>query len=375
VIVPGIEGSGGGHFDVDNTSSAARYRLDFGANSFVGGTVTDRRSSDGYRNSIFSADTVYRLSERDKLNATVAVSSTEYSDQMISDLGAQEGTLSDPAVNVSYNHGERGWWVYAEGNQRGKDYRSDLGFMPNVGLRSVYLSGAKVWWGEEGDTVQRKAWGAAYSRADPVDGGMQRERYESWVNANLPRETYAYGNAAIGRERFDRQTFDVWNVGVGFDSQLTSNMFLSTEARGGDWIDFANRRGGQRRFLRASIGYTFGRHLKLDLGHILSLMDVSGQRLFTVNAPQLRAVHQFNARTFVRLVLQYSSVDRDPSLYLDPVNERTQSLLTQFLFSYKVNPQTALYAGYADNQFGDDQYDLTRTDRTFFFKIGYAWVN
>ena len=33
-----------------------------------------------------------------------------------------------------------------------------------------------------------------------------------------------------------------------------------------------------------------------------------------------------------------------------------------------------LFLGYSDNQLGLQGIDLTRTDRTLFFKIGYAWL-
>ena len=49
-------------------------------------------------------------------------------------------------------------------------------------------------------------------------------------------------------------------------------------------------------------------------------------------------------------------------------------LFTQFLFSYKVNPQTVLYLGYSDNSVGTDRFGLLRADRTFFVKAGYAWL-
>jgi hypothetical protein len=39
-----------------------------------------------------------------------------------------------------------------------------------------------------------------------------------------------------------------------------------------------------------------------------------------------------------------------------------------------VNPQTVLLVGYSDNGSGLEDVALTRTDRTFFLKIGYAWV-
>jgi hypothetical protein len=57
-----------------------------------------------------------------------------------------------------------------------------------------------------------------------------------------------------------------------------------------------------------------------------------------------------------------------------PIEPETNMLFTQLLFSYKINPKTVLFLGYSDNHFGIKGIDLTRTDRTFFLKIGYALV-
>jgi len=63
-----------------------------------------------------------------------------------------------------------------------------------------------------------------------------------------------------------------------------------------------------------------------------------------------------------------------PGMYSSPVPASSRDLFTQVLFSYKLNPQTVLFLGYSDNAFGSRGIDLVRADRTFFFKIGYAWV-
>jgi hypothetical protein len=60
------------------------------------------------------------------------------------------------------------------------------------------------------------------------------------------------------------------------------------------------------------------------------------------------------------------------------VDPRSRGVFTQFLFSYKLNPRTVLFLGYSDNSmggefFGLDRVDITRVNRTFFLKIGYAW--
>ena len=35
---------------------------------------------------------------------------------------------------------------------------------------------------------------------------------------------------------------------------------------------------------------------------------------------------------------------------------------------------TVLFVGYADNRRGDELVDLTESNRTLFFKLGYAWL-
>jgi hypothetical protein len=101
-------------------------------------------------------------------------------------------------------------------------------------------------------------------------------------------------------------------------------------------------------------------------------MRVEGGRLYTANISQLWAVYQFNIRTFFRAILQHVDYRRNTGLYtfdIDPVYRR---FFTQLLFSYKVNPRTMLFLGYSDNHFGNQDFGLTQSDRTFFTKIGYA---
>jgi hypothetical protein len=120
------------------------------------------------------------------------------------------------------------------------------------------------------------------------------------------------------------------------------------------------------------------RQLDLDIG-----------RAFRAQLTELRLTYQINLRAFVRTIVQYTDVDRGVALYpecapgADPAGcdllPSERDLFTQLLFSYKVNPLTALYLGYTDQQLGfqelaADEVPLTRTSRTLFFKIGRAWV-
>jgi hypothetical protein len=74
--------------------------------------------------------------------------------------------------------------------------------------------------------------------------------------------------------------------------------------------------------------------------------------------------------------VQHTHVTRHTELYNEPDDfaHRSRDVFTQLLFSYKINPQTVLFLGYSDNYDDSDRKAVIRTDRTFFLKIGYAWV-
>jgi hypothetical protein len=88
--------------------------------------------------------------------------------------------------------------------------------------------------------------------------------------------------------------------------------------------------------------------------------------------PQTRLLYHFSRRAFVRAILQYELLEREPEQYIVPVTRRSRELLTQLLFSYRVNAQTVFLAGYSDNYEGET--DLTQTDRAVFVKLAYAWL-
>ncbi len=103
-------------------------------------------------------------------------------------------------------------------------------------------------------------------------------------------------------------------------------------------------------------------------------MSVDDGWLFDANISGSWIIYQFNTRSFLRSIFQFQKYDYNTDLYSLPIDPKSKQLFTQILFSYKINPQTVLYLGYSDNYFGDHSFGLAQTDRTFFVKLGYAWV-
>jgi hypothetical protein len=98
--------------------------------------------------------------------------------------------------------------------------------------------------------------------------------------------------------------------------------------------------------------------------------------IFDAELTDLRLTWQFNLRSFLRFTVQRQVIERNLELYrLQSTDAESSTLASQLLYSYKLNPQTVFFAGYSDNRLEDDAIgSLTKTDRTLFFKLGYAWT-
>ena len=102
--------------------------------------------------------------------------------------------------------------------------------------------------------------------------------------------------------------------------------------------------------------------------------DGDDGRLFTADVLRLRANYTFNARSWLRLIGQYVETERDPSLYTFPVDEESGGFSSSAVFAYKLNWQTVLFLGLADNQVYTAATDqLEDTDRSVFVKVSYAF--
>ena len=148
-------------------------------------------------------------------------------------------------------------------------------------------------------------------------------------------------------------------------------------ARDGDQLDLANSRLAEELRLRPNIEWNVNRHLLLRLQHTAARLDTAeGEMIFKADLTDLRVTWQFNLRSFLRFTTQRQLVRRNVAAFIDPSTEsETLTIGTQLLYSYKLNPQTVLFVGYSDNAREDEEMlDLTRTDRTVFAKLSYAWM-
>jgi hypothetical protein len=178
----------------------------------------------------------------------------------------------------------------------------------------------------------------------------------------------------IQKEFYEGVTYDKNQLSTFFDIRPAGGLLLYASAIIGDSIDYSNLRLAHGFYWDTGIDVTLGKHLNINFINIYERLSLEESKIYTAHLLQTKFVYNLSVRAFVRVIFQYTNIDRNTDLYTFPINPETKTLFTQLLFSYKINPQTVLFLGYSDNHYGIKGIDLTRTDRTFFLKIGYALV-
>lgn len=372
-IFPGSQGSRSASLDRSNMSSVFRYKLDLGSRYTVGLIATDREGKD-YFNRVYGFDLDFRFTPTNQVQLLVLGSSTRYPADVASRNNQPNGTFNDRLISFEYDHYTRTWGWWADYEDAGPEFRADLGYFPRVGYRNaeggvLYTWNAppNSWW------AQFRA-GSEFNYFKDYDGTLLNKSASLWFQYSGTMQSLLSLRGRLSREGYNRKQFDLAFGAVEGGFWPTANLQLHMSAIFGDNIDYENTRKGKRFRLSPYLNYNLGKHVRLSLAHTYERMAVRNARLYTANISQMSAVYQFNVRTFFRAILQYVDYDYNSDNYTFDRDPRYQRFFTQLLFSYKINARTVLFLGYSDNYFGFQNYRLTQADRTFFVKLGYAWV-
>jgi hypothetical protein len=148
---------------------------------------------------------------------------------------------------------------------------------------------------------------------------------------------------------------------------------ISLDGNAGEEIDFANSRVGRGATINVSGRVNPTDHLEVQLVQNQQFLNIEGRRLFTARVSRVRAVYTFTPRSFVRVIGQYVSTDREPELYRSTVTRRSATLSGSVLFAYKLNWQSVLFFGYGDDRELSDREQLEQAGRQLFVKMSYAF--
>lgn len=370
-IFPSNQGSAEGLLDQHAYDAVVRYRRDVGPASNAGVLYTGRFGSE-YRNQIAGADAFHRLSPSNSIRLQVLRSSTEYPDALALDFSQPSGAFGGWAFYAELQHFSREWIASASYADLGPDFRADAGFIPRVDTRVVEGSLGRVFIGPADGWFTRIQTTAILSRTEDHEGTLTDQRVGAELTYQGPRQSTLVVSPTRRTLLFRGIEHDLNRVEGSFEVRPSGSFTFGAAVRTGDFVDFANNRRSFGLSLTPSTQFYVGTRAAVTLAHTYQQLQWEGSSVYTANLAQVRALYHFGVRSFVRAIVQYRVIERDPALYAQAVDPRSEKLFTQLLFSYKVNPQTALFLGYADGHEGSDAFDLLVRNRTFFLKVGYA---
>lgn len=377
LLIPGSQSSTFASIEDEHIAGVVRYRYDIASNSAIGLLGTARHGND-YSNTVGGFDAFFRLARQDTITAQFLRSRTEYPDSVSTSLGQPSEAFDDDALRLQYRHNSRHWFWQAFYEDIGEGFRADSGFLPQVDYRRGLAGLERTWWSdrslEKPRWYTRFFWGGDWDRTETQEGELLEEELESWFGLAGPKQSFFFIDVGTRERRSGANLFDENFLGLFFEMRPAATLYVNVNAAFGDQIDFANSRLGERVHITPFVRWNIGRQTQIEWRHTYETLDVEGGRLYTANLTQLRAVYQFSVRAFIRTIIQYTDIDRATGLYTFEIPAKTERLFPQILFSYKLNPQTVLFVGYTENRVGDESIDLARRDRTFFTKVGYAWL-
>ena len=376
-LMPGNQGSDIATLDEKSEVAIARYKMDIGERNNIGVLMTHRQASH-YNNTLLSVDGSYWMSQRDNISYQIARSETDNPELVVEDFGVQK-EQSDQALSVNYSHSTRDYNLRANYSNIGEDFRADLGFESRSNIERVVLGGNRYYYGDEDDMFTRWGYFGDWDKTYDQDGNMLEEEYE--IHGNLQGKKQFFTNFGIVHRKrlYDGEMFDETQFMQFAEFKPRRNIEIGAFYRFGKQIDFANTRLGDVIDVEPYIEWDVNRHVNINLNYNYSQLEVNDDRIYTAHQTDLRLGYQFDMRSILKFVVQYTDIERNPDLYIyDDIEDRPERnskfFSTQLIYSYKINPQTLFFIGYSDGGYQDDDLErLERDQRTIFTKFSYAW--
>ncbi len=356
--------------------------------SNVGFMFTDRELKDGH-NRVAGIDGRFKLNPNWIAEAQAVASRTR----------EQDGTeLSGPAYDLQFNRSGRVFNMHNHYHDISAGFRTQTGFVRRTDIRDIHTFPQYRFW-PGGDKMVNWGPDLFLGRIYDHSGTRLDRRINPSVSFEFQRQTsfglfYENERERVRPEDFEALTEDVdfspIQYGAWLNTRFIDAFNLEFRVFGGTEINFVPPDGdppGEENITSADVVLTLRPTGRLHIANTYLLTRLSdreeGGRIFTNQIFRSQWNYQWNRRLTLRLILQYDTTLIDPSR---TSLEETKNFNADLLFTYLVNPWTALFVGsngnfqnldLNENQAGNT---LTRTDddflndsRQFFVKFSYLF--
>jgi len=373
LIFPGSQSSSSGFLNQRSFSNDLRYRRDIGGGSTLGILMTDREG-ESYHNRLAGVDGLLRINKSDAITFQFLGSQTAYPDSLAQDYNQDTGELYGYAANIEASRQKKNYVLFGSYEDFSPEFRADLGFVPQVDFRNFEVGGGYLYIPTEKSFFSQINAIANYDQTNDHQGNLLERELEANIFLSGPMQSNFSTVVGIRKKVYKQEPFSQFFNHIFFSIRPTGTLQSGISLSYGDEIDYAHVRAGKYFQISPELNWNLGTHINMNFSYLYRWLKIDGEQLFLAQLPQMHFIYHLNNNVFFRAILQYQDIDRNLDLYEDDVETKTQTLFSQLLFSYKLNPRTVLFLGYSDNYLGFYDIRLTQTDRTFFLKIGYAWT-
>jgi hypothetical protein len=376
LLFPGPVGSSTTSLAQPNDGIVARYTRGYGNASTIGALVA-LRDGEGYSNGVGGIDGRYRINDQNFVRFQYLTSHTEYPTAVATQFEQPIGRFDGDAYRVEYRYGNRNWYAYYFHDRLDPGFRADTGFISRVDLVRDNVETGHIWQSPGGTWWTELRAGAYLNDSRDTEGRLLGRSAQPFFSFNGPLQTFMEIDVGPEQEFWNGQIFDTKSVFVYAQMRPAAGVSAYFQGRYGEQLDYANSLVRDEQRIQPQIEWNATRHLLVRGRYTLDrLWSKQGPIVYKARLTDLRLTWQFNVRTFMRLTLQGSDVERNLSQYVDPTTTPSSaSRAAQLLYSYKLNPQTVFFAGYSSNQLEDETTGrIEPTGRTAFLKVSYAWT-
>jgi len=330
--------------------AVVRVQREIGKESFLGILATDRDFASSF-NRVVAADTRLKLSP-----TWVFTGQVIRSDDHSLDGNKQRGS----AANASITRNGRGFTYEASFLQRSPEFNAPLGYLDRVDIRAVHQNASYYWHPNSGPLL---SFGPALSTSMDWSYKGQRQDWSAQLHLDFFFR-HQYGISVYRRESYElfhSIGFREYTNTVSAYSAQSKRLSVSGSLEAGTSPNYSPPQG-LAPFLGNAVNASFGmtyrpaQRLRIEERYYFSRLNtrpelngsvgsgVGGIRsVFKNEISRTKIYLQFTRNLSVRTIVDYNVLVPNQSLIQQTLSKH---LTTDVLFTYLVNPFTAVYVGY-----------------------------
>ena len=363
-----------------------RAQREFARQSYVGGIYTDVEFG-ATANRVYGADALWKFTDNWTVTGQWVGSQT---------IDAEGASSRGTSWIAEVTREGRGFDYMGVFTSRSPDFRADLGYIRRVDMREVMQEADFSWYPENSRVLRIGADIEAGALWD-YGGQLQDWQLEPGFEVELPRGTELGGMYVAAFERYEGIEFQRGGAMVRANSDWLSWLGGNVHYFRGSAINYYPAEGlepflGTEQTVEAGVTLKPFARLRLDLSYLYSDLSTSDEsalpqgapqgRIFTDHILRARASYQFTRELSARVILDWESLSPNDAL-VDLDHERRFN--ADVLFTYLLNPWTAIYVGCSDGYANEPvaplaspppsraDLPLTSVGRQVFVKLSYLF--